>query len=289
MHTKSLVKHLLKIDRITIVDAYFETLNEEEIFIVRVRPLSRDRQRCPICGKRCQGYDSSAKVRRWRSLDFGSEKVYIEANAPRVNCREHGVVVAKVSWARHNSDYTYDFETAVTWLTLHATAQDVAEYFRIKWHTVGSIAQRVQESIEQAKQSRFDNLNAIGIDETSYKKGHKYMTVVVDHGTGHLIWAKKGFGKTILTEFFMELSEEQRGNIKYVSADGAGWIADCISEFCPNAERCIDPFHVVAWANDCLDEVRKAAVRSAKKEVAEGKTVKRTKKKRIQRFKSILC
>ena len=74
----------------------------------------------------------------------------------------HGVLVAKVPWARHDSDYTYDFETAVTGLTLHTTAQDVAEYFRNKWHTVGSIAQRVQKSLEDEQPNRFDNLVKIG-------------------------------------------------------------------------------------------------------------------------------
>ena len=208
-------------------------------------------------------------------MDFGSQRVYIEACAPRVKCAGHGVVVAKVPWARHNSAYTLDFETAVTWLALHATAQDVSEYLRIDWPTVGSIAKRVQDSLEKSEPSRFDNLESIGIDETSYKKGHKYMTVVVDHNTGSLIWAKKGFGKEVLTEFFKELTEEQRAKIKHVTADGARWIADCITDFCPNAERCVDPFHVVGWANETLDEVRKAAIRAAKKEVVEAEPAKK--------------
>jgi len=222
-------------------------------------------------------------------LDFGSQRVYIEANAPRINCPEHGVLVSKVPWARHDSDYTYDFETAVTWFTLHATALDVAEYFRINWHTVGSIVKRVQDALEKNEPSRYDNLEAIGIDETSYKKGHKYMTVVVDHKTGALIWAKKGFGKETLTEFFKELTKEQCANIKYVTADGARWIADCIADYCPNAERCVDPFHVVGWANDSLDEVRKSAVRIAKKEAAEGMKAGSSKKKTTPKSKSILC
>jgi transposase len=289
MHTKSLIKRLLRIDRIVINDVYFDTAKEEEILVVRARPYARDTFRCPCCGKSRKGYDSYGKARRWRSLDLGSARVYIEAAAPRIKCPEHGVLVAKVPWARHDSDYTYDFETAVTWLTLHATAQDVSEYFRIKWDTVGSIARRVQKSLEANEKNRFDDLEAIGIDETSYKKGHKYMTVIVNHKTGALIWAKKGHGKEILTEFFKGLTEEQRSKIKYVTADGARWIADCIKEYCPNAERCIDPFHVVAWANDCLDEVRKATVRQAKQDAAEGKKAVRSKKKRIQKPKSIPC
>jgi transposase len=289
LHTNSLIKRLLRIDHIAIESVFFEMIEEEEVLIVRVRPYSRQASRCPICGKCCPGYDSARNIRRWRSLDLGSTRVYIEAKAPRVQCNEHGVLVAKVPWARHDSDYTHGFEMAVTWLTLHATATDVSEFYRIKWDTVGSIARRVQKALEMSKPSRFDDLEKIGIDETSYKKGHKYMTVVVDHNTGALIWARKGHGKEVLTGFFEELTEEQRAKIKLVSADGARWIADCIKDFCPNAERCIDPFHVVAWANDALDEVRKVAIRKAKQEVANEEKPSRSKKKKTRSIKSMLC
>lgn len=279
MRISSALKKLLKIDKIAIENVYFETIaNDEEIFVIRVRPIKRETNRCPHCGKRCMGYDNTNKLKRWRSLDLGSMRVYIEACSPRVTCREHGVITARVPWAAHKSDFTYDFDTAVTWSTLHATSTAVSEYYRINWHTVGSICKRVQLSLEEGQPSRFDNLEEIGIDETSYKKGHKYMTVVVNHKTGALIWAKKGHGKEVLTDFFNELTEEQRAKIKLVSADGAGWIADCVKEFCPNAKRCVDPFHVVAWANDALDEVRKGVVREAKTDVAKGKIVRGGKK-----------
>ena len=279
MHTKSAFKRLLRIEKIVIENVYFDDMSDEEIFVIRAKPPSRERNRCPVCGRKCTGYDSTHKMRRWRSLDFGSTRVYIEGFAPRILCKEHGVLVAKFPWARHNSDYTYDFETAVTWLTLHATIQDVSEFYRIKWDTVGSITRRVQKALENAAPSRFDNLEQIGIDETSYKKGHKYMTVIVNHKTGHLIWAKKGHGKEILASFFNELTPEQRANIKFVTADGARWIADTVTDYCPNAVRCIDPFHVVAWANNCLDEVRKATVRQAAKDAADGQRAPNSKKK----------
>ena len=109
-----------------------------------------------------------------------------------------------------------------------------------------------------------DGLVRIGIDETSYKRGHKYMTVIVNHDTGALIWAAKGHGKKVLDLFFMAMTEEQRASIKFVTADGAGWITDCVEYWCKDAERCIDPFHVVQWATDALDSVRKGAWRDAK-------------------------
>ena len=77
--------------------------------------------------------------------------------------------------------------------------------------------------------------------------------------------------------------------IKLVSADGARWIADCVKDFCPNAERCIDPFHVVAWANDALDEIRKSAIRKARQEVVDEEKPKHIKKKITPSIKSMPC
>jgi transposase len=97
------------------------------------------------------------------------------------------------------------------------------------------------------------------------------MTTIINHKNSHLIWAKKGHGKEILTSFFEELTVEQRAKIRYVTADGARWITDCVRDFCPNAQRCVDPFHVVGWATGCLDEVRRGVVRAVRKDVVEGK------------------
>ena len=103
------------------------------------------------------------------------------------------------------------------------------------------------------------------MDETSYRKGHKYITTVVNHDTGNVIWVAQGHGKTIFEKFFKQLTPEQRASIQLVSGDGAKWIDECVREYCPNANRCIDPFHVVEWAMDALDDVRVETWREAKK------------------------
>ena len=121
---------------------------------------------------------------------------------------------------------------------------------RIEWHTVGEILSRVYKELEEKPSERFDNLVNIGIDETSYKKGHKYMTVVVNHDTNSVIWCSIGYKKEVLQRFFDGLTPKQRESIRCVSADGARWIADCVKEYCPNDALCIDPFHVVSWATD---------------------------------------
>ena len=179
------------------------------------------------------------------------------AESPRVKCGEHGVVTAAVPWARHKSRYCKTFEDTTAWLTVHASRNAVAEYMRVKWHSIGGICSRVYKDLEARQSCRFEGLIRIGIDETSYKKGHKYLTVVTNHDTGKVVWCSIGYGKETLSEFFKLLTEEQRESIQCVSADGARWIADCVKEYCPNAERCIDPFHVVSWATEILDEERR--------------------------------
>ena len=98
----------------------------------------------------------------------------------------------------------------------------VAEYFRVDWETVGRCVSRTRDIIEPEISHRLDNLVNIGIDETSYKKGHKYITVIVNHDTNTVVWAAPGHGKAVLDRFFCSLTEEQRSSIRVVTGDGAG-------------------------------------------------------------------
>ncbi|MBV9012615.1 MAG: transposase family protein [Pseudonocardiales bacterium] len=82
----------------------------EEVLLARVRVKAGAASRCSRCHRRCPGYDSSAKPRRWRGLDLGSTRVYLQASTHRVSCPEHGVVVEAVPWARAGSRFTHAFE-----------------------------------------------------------------------------------------------------------------------------------------------------------------------------------
>jgi transposase len=113
---------------------------------------------------------------------------------------------------------------------------------RVTWRTVGSIITRVSADA-MARPDRFANLSRIGIDEISYKRGHRYLTVVVDHDTRRLIWAARGRDKATLNMFFDELGPDRCAAITHVSADAADWIADVVAPRCPAAVQCADPFY----------------------------------------------
>ena len=107
---------------------------------------------------------------------------------------------------------------------------------RIDWATVGRCISRVREDLEPNLDSRLNGLVNIGIDETSYKKGYKYITVIVNHDTNSVIWLHEGHGKSVLEMFYEKLSEKQRASIKVVTGDGARWITDCVNHYTPNCK-----------------------------------------------------
>jgi len=230
---------------------------DDDAIVIGVRPYRSEQRRCPICGCKAEYYDGKACPRRWRALDLATAKCYLEYRVVRVRCEVCGVHVEAVPWARHKSRFTRSFEDRVAWMTVHCTISAVSEECRIEWHTVGDICARVYADLECARGvGRFEGIRRIGIDETNHKKGHKYLTVVVDHDRGCLIWTAEGYGKEVLSRFLDELTREQRRNIEVVTADGAKWIKTLVKKRCPNAEWVMDPFHVVSWMNDALDSVR---------------------------------
>jgi transposase len=257
----SLWRGLLGVENTVIERVEFD--EDAELLVVHARPIRRQRGRCGVCRRRSPGYDAGPGRRRWRALDLGTIRAAIEADAPRVRCREHGVVVAAVPWARHDAGHTRAFDETVAWLATQASKSTVTELMRIAWRTVGSIITRVWADVE-ASCDRLAGLRRIGIDEISYKKGHKYLMVVVDHDTRRLVWAAAGRNSATVREFFELLGPERCAQITHVSADGADFIDTIVAERCPGAVRVADPFHVVKWATEALDEVRRAAWNDAR-------------------------
>jgi transposase len=135
---------------------------------------------------------------------------------------------------------------------------------RVAWRTVGGICERV--AAEAAREvDLLAGLKRIGIDEISHRKGQRYLTVVVCHDTGRLVWAAAGRDRTTVEAFLDALGQERCKQLTLVSADMAAWIAGPIAERCPDAELCLDPFHVVMLATDALDEIRREVWNEARR------------------------
>lgn len=249
----------------SVIDSYVLTDNYlgETVLKINLHPLKSYSDRCPICGKRCPVYDRQYDKRKWRAIDFGGVIVELYSSTCRINCPEHGVKTASVPWAFHDSGFTKDFDMMATFLAMNINRSVASELLRCDWHTVMRCISRAKDYLEPDPKKRYEGLENIGIDETSYKKGHSYVTVVVNHDTNTVVWCSLGHSTEVLSKFFEELTEEQRQGIKSVSGDGAKWIDACVDKYIPHALRCVDGFHVVTWAMDALDELRKESWREA--------------------------
>ena len=265
MRNASLWRAVLGVENTVVEDVEFD--DEAQVLVAHVRPRQASRGRCGTCGSRASRYDRGEGRRRWRGLDMGTIQVFLEAEAQRVNCPVHGPTVRQVPWARHGAGHTRPFDQQVAWLATQCSKTAITELMRIAWRTVGAIITRVWADTA-AGVDAFAGLRRIGIDEISYQRRHKYLAVVVDHDTGRLVWAHPGHDRATVRAFFdaLEASGQRRcAQITHVSADGAEWIADVVSDRCPDAIRCADPFHVVGWATEALDAVRREAWSNARR------------------------
>jgi transposase len=247
---------LLGVQHTVVEGVEFEMSPEGEVLIARVRPIRSRAARCGRCGRRAPGYDQGEGQRRWRGLDLGTTRVFLQAPAPRVSCAVHGVTVVAVPWARHGSRFTAAFEDTAAWLACHTALSVLAELLRVTWRSVAGIVVRVVAEAA-GRRDRLGGLRRIGIDEISYRKGQRYLLCVVDHDTGRLVWAAKGRNATTLRGFFDLLGQQRSAQLTHVSADGAEWIHDVVGERAPQAVLCLDAFHIVTWATAARDAVRR--------------------------------
>jgi transposase len=239
-------------------------IGDEGEVVVAARPDWRERDRCGVCRRRSPGFDLGEGRRRWRALDLGTTLAFVEADAPRVTCRRHGVVVCAVPWARHQARFTRAFDDQAAWLAVNCSKTAVAELMRIAWRTVGAICERVAAEARRDV-DLLDGLRRIGIDEISHRTGQRYLTVVVCHDTGRLVWAAAGRDRLTVEAFLDALGEERCKQIELVSCDMAAWIAGPVAERLPEAVRCVDPFHVIQLATDALDEIRREVWNDARR------------------------
>ncbi len=218
----------------------------------------RRRAKMPICpcGFKVRAvYDTS--TRRWRHLDLGSCRLLLECEIRRVDCPHCGRVrTEQVPWARPGARHTRDLEDVVAFLAQRADKTTIARLLRISWEGVANIVMRVVA--DKIDDSRLDGLYRIGVDEVSYRKGHRYLTIVADHDhEGAVVWAAEGKKSETLKAFYDELGDERKARLEAVSLDMGGPYAQATSEEVAHAIQCVDPFHVVQLANSAIDKARR--------------------------------
>lgn len=177
----------------------------------------------------------------------------------RVDCWSCGVTTEMVPWAEPGAAFTREFEQLVGYLAQNANKTVVATLMRIAWATVGSIVERVVARFQPG--DVLDELREIGIDELSYRKHHEYLTVVVDHRRGRVVWAHPGKNAATLKKFFDQLGPERCAKLERVSIDMSAAYEKAVRDAAPAVEIVFDRFHVQRLVHDALDQVRRAEMR----------------------------
>ena len=274
---------LLRLSGVSVRGVVFEP----DRVVVRV-VLRRRRLVCAHCRFSTRRIENTqAHESAWRHLDLGVWRLEVRATLRRLRCPVHGVHVEGVPFARQGSRSTADFEDLVAWLAARTDRTAVCRLVRVDWETVGRIIERV--SLEKLDPGRLDGLYEIGIDEVSWRKQHRYLTLVIDHRRGCVVWGTDGAGAAAADRFFADLDPpkpagpgvprspvqlaitgvegepgapsvvgERASKLLAISMDMGPGYASSAREHAPNAVRCVDPFHVVALATKALDEVRRA-------------------------------
>ena len=205
--------------------------------VVQIRHR-RLKLRCPCGAETSSVYDR--RRRRWRHLDLGACRLWLEAEVRRLRCRACArVVTEEVPWARPGARHTRDLEELVAYLAQRADKTTVARLLRVSWEAVARIVVRVVS--EQLDPERLEHLYRIGVDEVSWRKGHRYLTVVANHDrNGAVVWAGKGKSADTLRRFYDELGPERTTRLEAVSLDMGGAYAKATAEMAPGARACVD-------------------------------------------------
>ena len=261
MRTQTVLRTLVGVDQTTVQDFHFD----EDGLVLTVAPTWR-KPRCGECGTRCSGsYDR--RERLWRHIDLGGLKVHLSYAIRRVQCPSCDAVRAEsVPWAEHGVLVTYAFEELTAFLAQQCSTTFVQKFMRTSWPTVGAIVGRFvtrQQEATRAGSDGLDGLRNIGVDELSYRRHHEYVTIVVDHDSGKIVWAAPGKNAETLKSFFDALGVERSAQLECVTADLSAAYTKAIKEAAPNARIAYDRFHVQRLVQDALDETRRDEVRDA--------------------------
>lgn len=256
MRVTTLLNKLINLQGLRVTGFYFED-GAMIISIARTFKLLT----CPQCGRAKRGRQSRSD-RRWRHTGIWGNDVWLEGEIRRLRCTKCATVATEaVPWARHDSQFTKPFEDAVALLAQQTNTSAVARLTGISWETVGNIAGRVVG--EHLDPNRFKGLRRIGVDEISFLKRHRYLTVVTDHDRRKVIWVAEGKSSEVLKSFFDEIGPEACQAIEIATIDMSAAYRKAILDSLPNAKIVFDHFHIAKLANEALNEVRRELVRNA--------------------------
>lgn len=217
---------------------------------------------CPECGKGdCTVHDTVAK--EWRHLNFFEHEAYLHARVPRVRCERDGVRQVQVPWAREGSGFTLLFEALAMLLMrempVKAASRILSEHDTRLWRVL-------LHYVEAARRREdFSTVRQVGIDETSHRRGHDYVSVFVDLDRSKVIFVAPSRDRRVVTEFKADLEAHQGSADQVLNfcVDMWGRYREGVEQNFPQASLTLDRYHLVQMLNQAVDLVRRQEQRSS--------------------------
>lgn len=235
--------------------AYFDEAKREVHVYVRARETAK--YACPECGEMITRYDNEDKERIWRHGDVVFYPCYVHCRRPRTKCNKHGVHVVTAPWARPNSRFTLLFEAYAMLLLADMPVLKVQRVMRCGYKSIACI---LRYWVNKAVEERILNdVRALCVDETSFKRGQSYVTVITDGEKRCVIDVEEGRDKAAVETFSYKL--EARGGdcnkIETMTSDMSSAYLSAKADFFPQAVSIVDKFHVKKLLLDAMEQVRR--------------------------------
>ncbi len=192
----------------------------------------------------------------WRHLNFFQHETYLHARVPRAGCSDCGPHVVDLPWARLGSGFTLLFEAFIMTLAkqmpVNAIARLVGEHDTRLWRILKHYVDEARKHLDMSEVHR------AGVDETSRKKHHQYVSVVMDLDQSSVLYATEGKGAEVIESFAQDLEAHggDRSNIEEVCCDMSPAFISGVKQYLPEAQLTFDKFHVLKVINEAVDKVR---------------------------------
>jgi len=212
---------------------------------------------CPDCGvSGCKAYDT--EERTWRHLNFFQFETHLTARMPRITCGKcDGVRPVTAPWARAGSGFTLLFEALVMTMAAHMPVRAIARLLGV---TDMRLWRVIEHYVEQARASRDDSqVRRVGVDETSRRRGHDYISVFVDLDRARVLYVTEGKDAETVSRFAADLTEHGGSpeQIEEVCIDMSAAFIKGTEQALPEADITFDKFHVMKLIGDAVDQTRR--------------------------------
>jgi len=256
MHLKTILNRVHPLKSFVYAHARMSDSADGPTIEVRIEPRTGSRPVCSGCGLKRPGYDRQPEPRHFHFVPLWGIAVVFLYAMRRADCPKCGVTVERVPWAEGKSHLTTTYQWFLARWAKRLAWKEVAEAFSTTWENVfRSVERAVQWGLDHRDLS---GIEAIGIDEVQWRKGHKYLTLVyqIDGNARRLLWVGQDRTARTLLRFFRMLGRERSRAIKFVCSDMWKPYLKVIARKAAPAIHVLDRYHIMATMNKAIDEVR---------------------------------